>query len=427
MKKLLILILLGTIVSCTKDTKSSDSIRLQLTEMEGYGPFPQMFGRLSWTPISEKGIWAKTALKTTGVPEVWSTSNVAQIWFDSHQFAYQNYALGNLSEKTFRSIQNAWKIDLEKRKLSESPINCFVHIAMGVNKKGQLEYIIDTDNDKDFSDEIIHTPKEIGKDLDFNKAIKESQTVVAEISTNTGVQKKEIKILVLSNGRGNLIYNFPQMAKTTYLNKEILVSNGFGNITYNDKSSITLSENTTEIVEVNEFIHIDNTIYKNLGVDINTNQLHLLKMPVDTIIYSSKVGFNAKPFTVKQLHSNDSLKLKDFKSKLLYLDFWGTWCVPCIADIPDLKKAYDATRREDIEFLGVAVFDTKEKLKSAIEKYQLNWPQVLDSDATQFKESYNVTDYPTSFLIDQKGKIIAKNLRSEHLLDTLNFYLKKIK
>lgn len=59
------------------------------------------------------------------------------------------------------------------------------------------------------------------------------------------------------------------------------------------------------------------------------------------------------------------IKLSSFNKKLLYLEFWGSWCVPCIKEIPNLKRAYEKTNREDIEFLGVAVFDTKEKLKKA--------------------------------------------------------------
>lgn len=422
MKKLIILILSLIILSCNKESAPSNLISLKLTEFKSYGPFPQMFSALDWTPLSEKGIWANTEIKTTGVPQTWTYSNVAQVWFDSHQFAYQNYILGNLSEKTFNNLKKSWKIDLEKRKLSNKPIDCFVHVAIGANKDGQLEYIIDTNNDKDFSDEQIKKPEQMRKGIDLNKVIEESQSIVAEISTNSGIQKKEIKFLILADGQGNLIYNFPQIARTNFLENEILVSNGFSNIPYDDISQIAINKENPEVVGLNEIILIKNSFYKNLGVDINKNELHLLKLPKDTIIYASNVGFNAKPFNVKQLESNDSLKLEDFNNKLLYLEFWGTWCAPCIDEIPNLKIAYDASDRNAIEFLGVAVFDKKEKLKNAIEKYGLNWPQVLDTDANQFKESYNVTSYPTSFLIDPNGKILAKNIRGKKLLDTLNYY-----
>ncbi|WP_370227506.1 TlpA family protein disulfide reductase [Mesoflavibacter sp.] len=427
MKKLTILLVLINLFACQEESKQCDLINLKLTEIQGYGPFEKRFGFLDWTPLTEKGIWGNTEIKTTGIPKNWTKSNVTQVWFDSHQFAYQNYKQGNLSDEFFNDLKASWKIDLNKRKLSEKPINCFVHVAIGTNQNDELEYIIDTNYDNDFSDEEILKPTPRAFELDYQKLIEKSKSVVAQISTNSGIKEKEIKILVLSTSDGDLIYNFPQIAETTYQENKILVSNGFSNLTYDDKSIIAIDDENTEIVGLNEFIKINNDLYKNLGVDINSNELRLLEMPKDTILYSSRIGFNAKPFTVKKLDSNDSLKLDNFKDKLLYLEFWGTWCAPCINEIPNLKKAYDETDRNDVEFLGVAVFDTKEKLKSAIEKYEINWPQVLDADSDKFKESYNVSGYPTSFLIDKKGKIIAKNLRGEKLLDTLNYYLKETK
>lgn len=231
MKKLAILLLILFSLSCSTEKKDPNRIRLALKDVEGYGPFQQIFGRLDWRPISEKGIWAKTEVATAscGIPNSWSYSNVAQVWFDSHQFAYQNYKSGNLSDSTFSKLKKAWNIVLDKRKLSEKPVKCFINVAIGANKKGELQYIIDSNYNNDFSDESIVTAPEMGPDLDFNKAVKEAQTVMAEISTHKGIMQKEVKLLILSNGRGNLIYNFPQIAKTSYLGEEILVSNGFAN------------------------------------------------------------------------------------------------------------------------------------------------------------------------------------------------------
>ncbi|WP_426430442.1 TlpA family protein disulfide reductase [Winogradskyella sp. HB-48] len=427
MRILLPIILLCFLLSCKQESGSNDLVRLKLTNMDGFGPFPQMFSVLDWKPLSENAIWAKTEVETTGVPKSWVYSNVLQVKFDSHQFAYQNYKQGNLSEEIFNKLKETWDIDFGKRKLSVNPINCFVHVAIGANATGKLQYVIDTNHNNDFSDEKIMVPEQMGSDLNFNKAIEDSQSVIAEISTMDGIRKKEVKILILSNGRGNLIYNIPEIAKTEFLGTEILVSNGFSNITYDDFAMIAINDENPQVLKRNELIQIENSLYKNLGVDINTNELQLLKISRDTIIYSSTIGSKARPFTVKQFDSRDSLKLSDFKGKFLYLEFWGTWCAPCIEEIPNLKRAYNATNRKEIEFLGVAVSDTKEKLNNAIKKYDLSWPQVLETDAYQFKENYNVTSYPTSFLIDKKGKIIAKNLKGDQLFDTLNYYTSKIK
>ena len=423
MQKILILLsLFLTIISCKEESESSDLIALKLEDVNGFGSFPIPSKHLLWVPLSERKTLKNTEVETTGVPETWTESNVVPILFDSDQFFYQHYKLGNFSEEEFNQIKASQDIDLKRRKLSDVPINCFVHIAMGKNENGELVYLIDTNHDNDFSDEEIQQPTPNAFDFDHKKL----KSVTAEISTNGGIQEKEIKILVLSNDNGRLMYNFPHFAETTYLDNTILVSNGFMDLTYKN-SSIALDKEDTEVVKENGFIEIGNDLYKNLGADINSNELQLLKMPKDTVLYIPKVGFKAKPFSAKKLETNDSLTLDDFKDKLVYLEFWGTWCAPCIQEMPNLKEAYAGTNRKDVEFLGVAVYDTKEKLKAAIEKYEINWPQVLDTDANKFKESYNVTGYPTSFLIDKNGEIIAKNLRGEKLLDTLNYYIKRAK
>ena len=178
---------------------------------------------------------------------------------------------------------------------------------------------------------------------------------------------------------------------------------------------------------MHELIKIDSSIYKNRGVDLNNNTLILERLPKNKELFSTNVGYNAIPFKIKKLNSKDSISLLDFKGKFLYLDFWGTWCGPCLMETPSIKYAYEKTARKDIEFLGIAVNDRKEKLIEVIKEYEIKYPQVLESDANNLKKKYNIVGFPTTFLIDRKGRIVAKNLKGEALLDTLNYYIKNYK
>lgn len=423
MKKRIISILFLLLLSCHKETTNSKFINLKLIDIDGYGPFPKGFSFLNWDPLIKNPDWKNTEVKTCGVPEKWIQSNINQVWFDSKQFAFQNYKQGKLSEDFFNKLVKFWKIDLTKKQLSEKPIDCFVHIVIGKNENGELEYIIDTNNNKDFSDEEIQKPILDNPNLDYEQIVKNTKSVKGEINTNNGVKKKEFKIVVLKTNDGKFIYNFAQHVKTTYLENTILVSNGFFDPSYYHHSYVSIGEKNSKISHLNEFILINKSIYKNLGVDIRSNELRLQKMPKDTILYSTEIGFNAKPFSIKKLETKDSISLIDYKDKLLFLEFWGTWCKPCINEIPNIKKAYNKTSRKDIDFLGIAVHDTKMKLKNIIEEHDIEWTQVLESESKKMRREYNVKGYPTSFLINKKGKIIAKNLRGEKLLDTLNYYI----
>ena len=222
------------------------------------------------------------------------------------------------------------------------------------------------------------------------------------------------------------MYGFPQIFETSFQNKKIQVSHGFANVTFDEKSSF-LIEGKKEEIGLHELMKIDSSIYRNLGVDLNNNTLILQRLPKNKELFSTNIGYKAIPFNIKKLNSNDSISLSDFRGKFLYIDFWGTWCAPCLMELPTICDTYEKTSRKDIEFLGIAVHDTKEKLESRIKDFSINYPQVLESDSKNLKKKYNIIGFPTTFLIDRKGKIIAKNLKAENLLDSLNYYIKNYK
>lgn len=113
------------------------------------------------------------------------------------------------------------------------------------------------------------------------------------------------------------------------------------------------------------------------------------------------------------------VSLSDYKGKYVLVDFWATWCIPCIAEFPHLRKAYTDFSGKNFEILGVSLDrpDSKEKWLKMIKEENLAWKQVSDlkwwySDAAFL---YNVNSAPANFLVDPNGKIIAKNLRGADL------------
>lgn len=124
---------------------------------------------------------------------------------------------------------------------------------------------------------------------------------------------------------------------------------------------------------------------------------------------------NGKPFTLSSL-----------KGKYVLVDFWASWCGPCRAENPNVVKAFNKYKSKNFTVLGVSLDQDKAKWLEAIKKDGLTWNHVSDlkywnnAVATQF----GIQSIPASFLIDQTGKIVARDLRGADLDKFLETNLK---
>lgn len=117
----------------------------------------------------------------------------------------------------------------------------------------------------------------------------------------------------------------------------------------------------------------------------------------------------------------EPLALSSLQGKYVLVDFWAAWCKPCRVENPTVVKAYNKYAAQGFEVYGVSLDRKREDWLQAIEKDGLPWKHVSDLKYwnSTAADAYNVSAIPATFLLDPQGRIIAKGLRGEQLVNKL--------
>ena len=114
----------------------------------------------------------------------------------------------------------------------------------------------------------------------------------------------------------------------------------------------------------------------------------------------------APSFTLQDLEGK-TVSLEDFLGKVVYLDFWGSWCPPCIEELPHLEALYDAYHERGLAVVGISLGDSKRSLKRFMETHRIPYVVVLGNDKV-IQDYQGVIFLPTAFIVDRKGFIRRK-------------------
>jgi thiol-disulfide isomerase/thioredoxin len=123
----------------------------------------------------------------------------------------------------------------------------------------------------------------------------------------------------------------------------------------------------------------------------------------------------------------DTVSLKDLKGKLVYIDIWATWCIPCIGEMPKLKKLATDFKDKNIQFASISAGDPEEKWRNMVMEKELKAIQLLAPlKNNKFFDYYLIRSIPRFILLDAEGKIIdgdAKRPSNPALRNEIEQYL----
>lgn len=192
----------------------------------------------------------------------------------------------------------------------------------------------------------------------------------------------------------------------------------------------------------------DSTFVKQGGVGdtlhVANRKIHIMKSEKGSIfvedlgesIDSSRVGRYLPILTARSLDGSTTVCVNDsIKGKYTFIDFWGTWCGPCMASLPKLIELREKTRqRDDVAIVGIAIENEHgvEKLQTLVKEQSISWLNVwTDLENKQIGSTpqgkMGVSVYPTYVIVDNTGKIVFSSTDQEcREQDPIEFFLKLI-
>lgn len=123
------------------------------------------------------------------------------------------------------------------------------------------------------------------------------------------------------------------------------------------------------------------------------------------------------PDFIQQTPEGEKLRLSELRGKVVLIDFWASWCGPCRRENPNVVRMYNEYKDKGFEILGVSLDRERERWLDAIEKDGLTWRHVSDLRGwkNEVAQAYGVHSIPHTVLLDEEGRIIARNLRGAAL------------
>ena len=374
------------------------------------------------------------------------------------QFIYDEYRRGNKSYNDLLAAISRYKIDTNS--LTRQYIRTCVNIFSGLKKNKKI-IIIDLNNDNDFSDDITYEFDTLSTNKWFKGDTMEVLPLVHvnyEVLENNEIKQRHTYIRVKPYDYSYTYDNDLDRKLAVYTINSVSKIGVFSingeefkvNLCLSPKGILEKFSNSyyykiqrgelyykMEVYEQNKnevvvFGHTFKAIDYKLDGDVET--LLLLYSGVQKNPIGGYLGFSIpkiqgvdsenKPIQIEQSLS---------KNKYVLLEFWGSWCAPCIKSIPAIKDLYSKINQDKIQFFGVDYEyndQGRNKAHEIIKEHNIKWLQIAETPPTVKKgfkvaEALDVKNYPTLLLISPTGKIVARET-GENTVKKIEEYLRNM-
>lgn len=174
-------------------------------------------------------------------------------------------------------------------------------------------------------------------------------------------------------------------------------------------------------ISESSYVDIDSirAAYNRLAEDVRNTIIGKIALNEIEAQERKKIETSSISEFIMKTASGRTIKLSDYKNKIyVLLDFWASWCAPCLKEIPKMKEIYGTYKDKELVIIGISLDKNKNKWNETIQEKGLNhWPQTLDSEVEVFGRDYSgygLSNFleceaiPFYVLLDKEGKIVAK-------------------
>lgn len=433
-------------------TQKSDTITLKLQQVAGFGPtgttWITMHGYTNYKDEKELSAFPKLQ----NIPVTLSNVSKHVYIIGNFQYYFQSYVAGVISRSFFedKASVNNWTLT-DTIKLSRKPLKCFFTAITGLDIDKNAVYMVDANNNNDYSDELI---RPLRNNLRLEEEILKNAVTVKTSYVDNGDLKFTDILVSIQPGRdpqaAELWASFPQFSYTKFVYKGrpflVCTANDFGRkavCVLADRPYFTPVDRGAT-VGIDHFVNILGENFKVADIDVNKQTVTLtgnvdgfsglsttepgvgpgVAMPQNNNIVSDQLGYIApeiKGIDFNPLSTKGTqISLNKLRGKYVFIDFWSTYCGPCIMELPNLKAAYKKYPRNKFEIIGV--FDERDKAATMklLTDNGVTWPNILMNNKSTDLSGYgHVSSFPTTFLIDPSGKIIGVDLRDQDLMNRI--------
>ena len=278
----------------------------------------------------------------------------------------------------------------------------------------QMVYLYDYETRKNTDSALVSDGKFIFKGLVDTAVIR--RIVLNRLYVN----------LILENGKISVDMANPESVKGTPLNNQLSkllseLDNDLNIDLFSDFFNANKNNalGTFSLLLWSNFLTPDkfDSLYMEAGDVVRNYKLLKDIIEANEKIKKTAAGMMFTDFTiVNGNRDGSSVSFSDYigNGKYVLVDFWASWCGPCIAEIPLLKDIYNQYNGDKFEILGVAVWDRREETLKSIDNHKIPWSQIIEANNIP-TDLYGINGIPQIMLFDPQGKIVARDLRGNIL------------